>query len=222
MGAKTWMLVQSEQDARYALAKQPGLDRAATHQLAARMFPGEMLEFVGEGSLSFTSPPDDEIYLGCFPGVSIVAAAEFALDYPSQLPMRFIERIGAGTVTLHAMHSVVDWLAFAQWRDRHLIRSLSLSPDSGVLENIGSPFKFEMPFWAGDHPAIDPAEAQAGETYPFVFHPLELGEAALAAFFGYQLEGVYGTALAPLDSESIPLLIFKRVKTHKKAWWKFW
>ena len=53
---------------------------------------------------------------------------------------------------MHGMHSVVDWLCFAVWEDGRLIRSLSLSPDGGIQENIGEPFAFELPYWAGEHP----------------------------------------------------------------------
>ncbi|TQJ25489.1 hypothetical protein FBZ33_5842 [Micromonospora sp. A202] len=40
------------------------------------------------------------------------------------------------------MHSVVDWLSFAVWENGVLIRSLSLSPDGGIQENIGKPYDF--------------------------------------------------------------------------------
>ena len=55
---------------------------------------------------------------------------------------RFLEGAGAKTVYLHAMHSVVDWFAFAVWHGQKVRRSLSLSPDSGVMEDIGSPLPF--------------------------------------------------------------------------------
>jgi hypothetical protein len=54
------------------------------------------------------------------------------------------------------MHSVVDWFAFAVWQDGRLKRSLSLSPDSGVLEDIGAKLPFEEPYWSGKHPAVNP------------------------------------------------------------------
>jgi hypothetical protein len=111
------------------------------------------------------------------------------------------------------MHSAVDWLAFAVWKGGQLQRSLSLSPDSGILEDIGDKLPFELPYWAGQHPAIDPDIDDSG--YPFVFHPLELGEAALLAFFGYQLEGMIDPS--QLDPEDVALMRFKRVK----RWWKF-
>ena len=39
--------------------------------------------------------------------------AKFGGDDPSKLPPAFITAGGGGTVTLHAMHGVVDWFAFA-------------------------------------------------------------------------------------------------------------
>jgi hypothetical protein len=100
------------------------------------------------------------------------------------------------------MHSVVDWFAFAVWRCGRLERSLSLSPDSGVLEDIGAKLAFERPYWAGEHPAVEP-----DEDYPFPFHPLDLGEAALAEFFGYQLEGFMENLL---EADEIALMRYKR------------
>jgi hypothetical protein len=215
MGAKTWMLVLAASNAREALAANPQLDREATHQLATTLFTDEKLEPIGDGDLSYTCPPDNELHIGCFAGVSVVAAREFGIDYPSRLPQRFVAAGGRGTVTLHAMHSVVDWFAYAIWENGKLVRSLSLSPDSGIIENIGSRLPFEEPYWAGEHPAVDGGEEE--DAYPFPFHPLELGEAALKDCFGYQLEGYLDASL--LEPESIPLVRYKRSRT---AWWKFW
>jgi hypothetical protein len=218
MGAKTWMLVFSDGPAREKLSSGPKLDRAATTSLATQLFPDEQLDPLEDGDLLFTSPPNNELCVGCFPGVSIIAAREFGIDYPSKLSPRFLQPAESMQVVLHAMHSVVDWFAYAIWRSGKLERSLSLSPDSGVLENIGKPLPFEKPFWSGAHPAIDPADmAEDDEPYPFPFHPLELGEAALAELFGYQIEG-FGNA-AIFDAESVPLARFKR---KKRSWFKFW
>lgn len=210
MGAKTWMLVLADANARDAFAAKPTLNREATRKLADALFPGEKLVPIGEGDLSYTCPPDDEVHLGCFSGVSVVAAKEFGIDCPSKLHERFIGAGGNGTVTLHAMHSVVDWFAYAIWTNGKLVRSLSLSPESGIIEDIGHPLPFEAPFWSGERREEDDA-------YPFPFHPLELGEAALKERFGYQLEGQIDAAL--LDPESIPLIRYKR---SRSPWWKFW
>ena len=215
MGAKTWMLVLADSNAREALAAKPPLDRKATARFATTLFPGERLELIGDGDLSYTCPPDDELHIGCFPGVSIVAAKEFGIDYPSKLPQRFIAAGGNGVVTLHAMHSVVDWFAYAMWTNGKLVRSLSLSPDSGIMEDIGQRLPFEQPYWSGEYPAVDGEEEK--DVCPFPFHPLELGEETLKDRFGYQLEGFIDPSL--LEPESIPLVRYKR---SQSAWWKFW
>ena len=143
------------------------------------------------------------------PGLQIVVAGEVAVDRPSELASRFIAQ--RGTTVLHAMHSVVDWFAFAKWNDGYLVRSLSLSPDSGILEDLGERLPFEEPFWAGQHPATD-----GEDEYPFQFHPLELGEAALKEFFGYQLEGPIDRSL--LEPESVSLIKYKRSRSPGKFW----
>jgi hypothetical protein len=213
MGAKTWMLAYADVNAREALKAHGALNREATWKLATDLFPGEKLDALGDATLSNACPPDKELCIGSFPGVSIVAAREFGIDYPSRLPDRFVAAGGRGTTILHAMHSVVDWFAYAQWSDGKLIRSLSLSPDSGILEDIGPRMRFEEPFWAGNHPV----NADGDDAYPFPFHPLELGEVALAELLGYQLEGTLDPALL-LDPETIPLLRYRRSRSR----WKFW
>lgn len=245
MGAKTWMLVGSDGDAREILKSKPKLDREATAALAARLFPGEKLELIGEETLSYTNPPDDELFIAAFPGLSIVAAIEFGIDYPSQLPASFLDQAVGRTIHLHAMHSVVDWFAFAVWQDGKLRRALSLSPDSGILEDIGERLPFEAPFWEGQNPVFDPpgegpspadldpvVVEEPEDEYPFPFHPLELGEAALLDFFGYQLEGTIDPSW--LDPEDIPLLKYRRPRSAAalaprpaapaadKPWWKIW
>ncbi|WP_233151919.1 hypothetical protein [Pelomonas sp. KK5] len=211
------MVVIADGDAREILASRPTIDREETRKVASILFPKERLEPQDDSCLTWTSPPDDQIHIGCFPGLTIVAAKEFAIDNPSRIPTRFLDFAGTRAVHVHAMHSVVDWFAFAVWRNGKLERSLSLSPDSGIVEDIGQRLSFEVPYWEGSHPAIDPADMEDGEPdYPFPFHPLELGEAALAEFFGYQLEGYVDQF--PVDSESIPLLQYKRKKALFKLW----
>jgi hypothetical protein len=210
MGAKTWMIVYADANARDALSARPQLNRDATHKLATALFPKAKLSPLADGDLCNTCPPYDEICIGCFPGVSVVAAKELGIDNPSKVPASFINAGGTGTVTLHAMHSVVDWFAFAQWKNGELIRALSISPDTGIIEDIGPRLPFEEPYWAGQRPAVD-----GEDEYPLPFHPLDLGEAALAALFGYQLEGAIDAKL--LDPESIPLARYKRARS-----WKFW
>lgn len=203
MGAKTWMLVGADGLPRDALRAGGPLDRDAAVRLARAMFPGRRLEEAGDGNLSTTCPPDDEVHVGCFPGLRIVAASEFAIDFPSHLPEALRDALGTRDVYLHAMHSGVDWFALAHWRDGKLQRTVSLSPGSGVLEDVGQRFPFEDAFWGGKHP-VDDLDDASGDAYPLAFHPLELGEAALNALFGYFLEGPVEADM--LEPREIPLV----------------
>jgi hypothetical protein len=217
MGAKTCMLVYADGNVGELLKSNPPLDREASVALVKKLFPSEKLQPIEDGNLVDTSPPDDEIRVGCFPGVSIIAAEEFAIE-PSLLASKFLAEASGNTVYLHVMHSVVDLLAFGVWTNGKLTRSLGLSLDSGIMEDIGPRLPFEQPYWTGERPLeMDDENFE----YPFPFHPLEMGETALLEFFGYQLEGPTYDENDPLfDPETIPLLCFKRVK--EKPWWKLW
>src|SRR5262245_39652771 len=100
MGAKTWMLVYADANVGETLKSVPQLDREATLRRANTLFSADKLEAIGDGSLSWTCPPDDEVHVACFPGVSILAAKEFAIDYPSRLPRSFVAAGGSGTIYL--------------------------------------------------------------------------------------------------------------------------
>ena len=128
MGAKTWMIAGSDGDASEILKSDPELDREATASLARRLFPDEKLVPESDGSLLDTCPGDDELVVGCFPGLSIVAAAEVGIDYPSKLPAIFRDGSLGRTIHLVAMHSVVDWLAF--------VSLTSLGVDIGVANVV--------------------------------------------------------------------------------------
>jgi len=189
MGNKNWLLMYAEGEIRPVLRAAPPPDRDATAALVARLHPGHDLTPLPDGSLFRANPPGSHVYAGCFPGLTIVCTGEVALDRPSQLDARFRAEAAGRTTYLHAMHSVVDWFAYAVWSgDGSLQRSLSLSPDSGIRENIGTPLPFEKPYWAGEHPVDDFDEDD--EPYPLPFHPLELAEDALRHLFGFVYEGL--------------------------------
>jgi hypothetical protein len=191
MGAKDWMLMYADGGVRPILQVPPPPDPDAINALIARLYPGHRIVGTDDGNLfDHANPPDHYVYASCRPGLTVICTREVALDRPSELERRFLDEARGRTVYLHAMHSVVDWFAYAVWSgDGVLRRSLSLSPDSGVIENIGSPLAFEAPYWAGDRP-IDLDDADA-DPYPLPFHPLDMAEDALRSFFGFNFEGEY-------------------------------
>jgi hypothetical protein len=196
-------------------------DRDATERLLVSLFPGRRLVPAGEVSLGDASvqPSDGLVCAGSFPGAEIVCAGALAdFERTAEIPRRFLTP-GAGRRThLLRMLSSVDFLSFAVWVDGLPVRALSLDPDNGLLENLGSPLPFEEPFWAGEHPVEDDLEefdvdlepvgrmAVDPEAYPFPFDPLELGEEALRALFGFVLEGVPRDD--DIDPFEVPLLAF--------------
>lgn len=183
MGAKTWFVAWMDPgvNVRKVLQGKPSSDAARAASLASSLFPGAKVRKIGDGTLGESlNPPDGEAYIGCYPGLTVIAAPELGADDPTATPSRFL-RPGPGRVVVHAMHSVVDWFAFAVWEDGKLRRALSLSPDSGVIKDLGRHYPFEEPYWAGERPVDD--------EYPLPFHPLELAEDVLRSFFGFVMEG---------------------------------
>jgi hypothetical protein len=194
VGAKTSLLAVCDGDAREILRARPPLDRDAAKRFAEQL-TGHALESIEDGTLGEgTNPPDGVVYAASYPGLDLLCDASLARDRPSELPARYT-RASQRRVILHAMHSVVDWFAFGVWERGTLVRALSVSPDDGVIEDIGARLPFELPFWAGEHPVDDEHDEDG---YPLAFHPLELGEEALHAFFGFRLEGA-PTEIDPFD-----------------------
>jgi hypothetical protein len=212
MGAKDWMVFYAEADIPGVLAERPAIDRDATQRLVEQLFPNHRSTPLDDVTMVNGNPPEDEVYAAVWPGAAVVCSDVVAIDRPSTLNCRFIEAGAGRTIYLHAMHSVVDWLAFAIWEpDGQLRRALSLSPDSGVMENLGEPLPFEAPFWAGDRPATEPDD---DIDYPFAFHPLEFGEEALESLFGFVYEGI--PSGETIDPEHIGLAAYA-LKPHQRG-----
>ncbi|WP_067813227.1 DUF6928 family protein [Actinomadura kijaniata] len=199
MGAKTGLLAFSDGDVRPRLRRAARPDPAEVEALVRRVHPDHAVEPGDEGALAYsTYPPDDVTYATVLPGAEVLCSQRFMLDYPSELPEHLL-KLGEGRrIITHSMHSVVDWLAFSVWEDGELVRSLSLSPDDGVMEDIGEPLPFERPYWVGEH---------AEEDYPLPFHPLDMGEDALRGLFGFILEGVH--AADDVDASHVPMRGFR-------------
>ncbi|WP_187399695.1 hypothetical protein [Micromonospora sp. AP08] len=181
MGAKTALLAYADGDIATALHGTTGGDRDAAEALVRRVHPGHLVDAAADECLwDAVYPPDDVTYAVALPGVDLLCDRRLAVNPPSALPAHLVEASAGRRIVLHGMHSVSDWLGFAVWEDGVLVRSLNVGSE-GVGENIGEPLPFELPYWAGEHPV------PGWDRLPF--HPLELGEAALRALFGFVVEG---------------------------------
>ncbi|MBD0844331.1 DUF6928 family protein [Streptomyces sp. TRM68416] len=191
MGAKTGLLVYADGDVPGLLRQVGAADLERTAAMMRRLYPGcEIEECEGSNLWDGVYPSKGTVYAASWPGVEVIGDQSVMIDAPSELPGHLVAASVGRRLVLHAMHSVVDWLAFAVWENGRLVRSLSLSPDSGIIENIGEPLAFEQPYWAGGRPAdIVPWPGEEDEPYALPFHPLDLGEDALRALCGFIQEG---------------------------------
>jgi hypothetical protein len=194
VGAKTAVLVYADGEPAELLRDASLPDVEATRALIARTSPG------WDGARSFAArtlhecvyPDKGTAYAGVFPGIEILCDRQVMADRPSQLPAHLLQAGARRRRTiLHVMQSATDWFAFATWENGTLIRSLSLSPGDGIIEDIGAPLEFERPYWAGEHPLRPSSLDLPGQRpYPLPFHPLELGaQAAMRALLGFVIEG---------------------------------
>ncbi|CAL9301746.1 DUF6928 family protein [Streptomyces sp. SudanB66_2053] len=214
MGAKTGLLVYADGDVPGLLRRVGAADLDRTVTMMRRLYPRREIEQCGGSNLGDgVYPPEGTVCAASWPDVEVIGDQEVMIDAPSQLPEHLVAASTGRRLVLHAMHSAVDWLAFAVWEDGRLVRSLSLSPDSGIIENIGEPLSFELPYWAGDRPAdVIPRPDEDEEPYPLPFHPLELGEDALRALCGFVLEG--RPEPDDIDTDSIRLHGFRVWDPH--------
>jgi hypothetical protein len=222
LGAKTALLAYAAEDLVESLRQAREFDPAATHALVAATHPEWEGTASSEGNLSDDCyPPEGTVYAGSFPGIDILCDRDVRAYLPSEFPARYLDAAAGRRVILHAMQSVTDAFAYAIWENGSLVRSLCLSPDDGIVENIGDPLPFEAPYWAGEHPA--------GVRYPLAFHPLELGNDAARALFGFTIEG--RQQATDIDAESVKLagfqvpaanpvtkeMLAEFVRTHKRT-----
>jgi hypothetical protein len=208
MGAKTTLLAFTDGDLPPALLGATHCDRAEVEELVRQVFPGYDIEPDNDSTLfDDPYPPHDVTYATVLAGAEVLADRRLVLGRPSELPAHLREAGAGRRIIMHGMHSVVDWLCFAVWDDGVLVRSLSLSPGGGIAENIGEPFDFERPYWAGEHP-VEPVPGWPDQDpYPLPFHPLDLGEIALRELFGFVIEGQPDPG--DIDPETVHLYGFR-------------
>jgi len=202
MGAKAWFAAYFDGDATEVLWNAPTLDQEGSDALVDRLFPSTRVRRIEDGRLAYLNPDRGEVLAGDYGRVKIVAHDELAGDHLSKTDARWLRSDLGSTIFVQAMHSVSDFGAFALWRDGQLVRAVSVSPDDGIMENIGEALPFEAPYWSGERPVED--------GYPLPFHPLE---DAVFAHLGFGFEGGDPKVCDPME---IPIARYK----FERARWK--
>ena len=194
MGFKTLLLGIGPELPREARRRHPEGGPEAAALAARRWFPGQISGALGTADMAHGGYPladEPEVWVSTH-GPTVVFGGEDMLRDRDRLTA---EATGAGlSVWQLVVHSVVGHSEFSVHGPEGVDREVKVDDESTVTAmeamSFGSPLPFERPYWAGEHP-LGPPEAGP---YPLPFHPLQLGEAALAWMFGVSGEG------APTDA----------------------
>lgn len=170
-------------DPAAVLRARPAPDADAAHALVSRMYPESVAVPTDSGSLDARCAPSDrQVFVGCYPGVTIVCGEHLAVNTPSTLDESCTCPTGAERTYLVCAEAATPWGSFAYWEGGELRRSFSAT-GSFIHENIGLPQVWERPFWAGAHPPPHPLD-RLPDPLTLPFHPGELADAASEHWLG--------------------------------------
>lgn len=166
------------------LASRPIGSVDESRRAAESVLPGLVGEQLPDGNLAEDCYPSEGIYAGTFGNTWVVASQHQAL-YDWAPPFD-----GGRNAYRVFMQSVVSAAGFAYWGADGSSREFGGSWEDGAPINGGENLPFELPFWAGERDEFGEATELHGSDMPF--NPMDLGEEALRAFFGFVGEGVPG------------------------------
>lgn len=177
---------EPDPDAALALAKQLHVD----HDVLPIMV----------GTLGGCAGPDrDEVYIGCYPGVTVVCSAQAALIHPTELPELLVRPLASEKTYLVSFDASHGWGAFAYWERGEFRRAFS-STRVNILEDEGLPLVWERPYWAGEHPVHWVAgELPDPQTLPF--DPPDFADAANNEWLGFHYRSLPPTGGAVLPGD---------------------
>lgn len=166
------------------LRERPEPDPVAAEALAGQLYADHDARPIMVGTLAGCAGPDrDEVYIGCYPGVTVVCTAEAALVRPTKLPELLVRPLASEHTYLVSFDTNLRWGAFAHWERGEFRRSFS-STRVDILENEGLPMVWERAFWAGEHPVPWRGDDRPGpQSLPF--DPPDFADAANVEWLGF-------------------------------------
>lgn len=157
----------------------PGFPR----RILSKLYPTATISQLGEFPLNRSaSAGEGEIYIGAFPGLTVIQTAECDALRPSSIDEKWVDLVGAPDVYAFAFDAESEVSAFAHWSGGTLQRSFSAA-DNRIVEDEGIPAGFELPFWSGERPQEHPED----DPLALPFSPSELLSAAHTAWLGFEL-----------------------------------
>ncbi|MGA9871390.1 MAG: hypothetical protein WBQ44_09650 [Rhodococcus sp. (in: high G+C Gram-positive bacteria)] len=186
-------------------------DWNAATALVARLLPDQTAVPTDQRPISDAAAAEhDEVFIGCYRGVTVVCGPAFSVPKPSLLPESVIRSPRETDSTSSRTYLIATdpssaWGAFAYWERGELRRSFSATPIY-IHEDTGLPLVWERTFWAGEHPLVYPPDVMP-DPQSLPFHPQEFAETANAEWLGFRYTG------APrgdeFDPRSLPVCGFR-------------
>ncbi|WP_435277992.1 DUF6928 family protein [Rhodococcus yananensis] len=176
-------------------------ERDTAQALLTRLYPERGSVPLGRVSLrqATTSSGDDTVFVGCFPGVTVVCTADLAFRRPSLLPDPTLHTLACEDTYLIVSDAPGAWGAFGAWHRGTPRRAFGAGAVE-FFEDDGLPFAWERPFWSGEHPIRWPAGVPP-HPQSLPFHPRRLVDAANAAWLGFRFVGCPDDEPRPDDIE---------------------
>ncbi|MDV7357062.1 hypothetical protein R4282_29100 [Rhodococcus oxybenzonivorans] len=188
------------------LRGHPQSDPDAAQALASRLYPDLVATPTGSASLSEASAVDQDgtVYIGCYPGVTVVCSADLTIPRPSTLPESWLPVSEFERIYYVASKPGLAWGSFAMWENGKMARSFSATPVH-IHEDLGLPLVWERPYWAGEFPLrYPPGVLPDPQSLPF--HPQQFAEGANRNWLGFRYTGPREDS--ELDPKSLPVIAF--------------
>lgn len=191
MGFKTTLVGVGPDLPRFDVQRHPEGGAQAAAEALVRLLPATSWQSLGTQDMGRGGYPGDEEQVGVSTFGPTTVLGGLAASTRIEEIRAAARAEGAMTWELN-IHSVVDLCQF-EGRDGRgqVVRSLVLTSDNfedDLEQAAGEPLPFEEAFWAGERGMDDPES-------PTPFHPLDLGEAAIAWIFGLAGEGALDDSL---------------------------
>ena len=165
---------------RSGTPSDPGFAR----RLLSKLFPTVTVASLGAFPLNRSaSTGPGEIYVGSFPGLTVVQTPVEAGLRPSETDEKWLRLVEAPTVLAFSHDPESGVSGFARWESGKLVRSFA-GADDRIVEDEGMPLPFERPYWAGEFPLTEHAD----DPLALPFAPEALLHAAHRDWLGFDLE----------------------------------